>query len=327
MSTSNFQGPTLDSGLTSKKSNYKNWAIGLLAVALIAVSSYTFVANNNSGNTISKQEATIAKVAEEKSNVQKSFDESLVRLDSMKTVNSGLESKLTDNNNEIAKTKNEIRSILNKKNATAAELGKAKNLIAVLNTKITGMEQEVARLNQENQTLTQDKMALIQDKEKLTQDLTATTVVKQDLEKKVDIASTLNASNIAITPVNVKNNGKEKVTTTAKRVDKLMISFVVDNRIIQPGSTDVYVCVIGPDGKPISAAQSGSGIFTTRDEGDKNFTAKVAVDLETAQKKNVEFAFTPDQNFQEGNYTIQLYQNGFKIGENNRELKKGGLFG
>ena len=170
-------------------------------------------------------------------------------------------------------------------------------------------------------------MALIQDKEKLTQDLTATTVVKQDLEKKVDIASTLNASNIAITPVNVKNNGKEKVTTTAKRVDKLMISFVVDNRIIQPGSTDVYVCVIGPDGKPISAAQSGSGIFTTRDEGDKNFTAKVAVDLETAQKKNVEFAFTPDQNFQEGNYTIQLYQNGFKIGENNRELKKGGLFG
>ncbi|UEG49545.1 hypothetical protein LK994_12965 [Ferruginibacter lapsinanis] len=326
MSTTNYQGPTIDSGHVSKGTDYKNWIIGFLVVALLSVSSYTLVANNETDDMISRQEATITKVAEERSNIQRSFDESLVRLDSMKTINSGLESKLVDNSNEIAKTKNEIRSILNKKNASAAELGKAKNLIAVLNTKIAGMEQEVARLNQENQTLTQDKIVLTQEKEKLTQDLTATTIVKQDLEKKVDVASTLNASNIAITPVNVKNNGKEKVTTTAKRVDKLLISFVVDNRIIQPATTDVYVCVIGPDGKPVSAAKSGSGIFTTREEGDKNFTAKVAVDLETAQKKNVEFAFTPDQNFQEGNYTIQIYQNGFKIGENNRELKKGGLF-
>ena len=50
------------------------------------------------------------------------------------------------------------------------------------------------------------------------------------------------------------------------------------------------------------------------------------VDLETAKKKNVEFAFTPGANFQKGNYTIQIYQNGFKIGEGTRELKKGGLF-
>ena len=44
------------------------------------------------------------------------------------------------------------------------------------------------------------------------------------------------------------------------------------------------------------------------------------------QKKNVEFAFTPADKFQLGTYTIQIYQNGFKIGEGTRELKKGGLF-
>jgi hypothetical protein len=52
----------------------------------------------------------------------------------------------------------------------------------------------------------------------------------------------------------------------------------------------------------------------------------VPVDLETAKQKNVEFAFVPGQNFQQGNYTIQIYQNGFKIGEGTRMLKKGGLF-
>jgi hypothetical protein len=56
------------------------------------------------------------------------------------------------------------------------------------------------------------------------------------------------------------------------------------------------------------------------------YTAKMPVDLETAKKKNVEFAFTPGTNFVQGNYTIQIYQNGFLIGQGTRELKKGGLF-
>jgi hypothetical protein len=324
MSTTNF--PSASTNTPAPGKNYKNAIIGVLAVALVGVGGYAVVDKNKTGEVIQQQETTIAKVSTEKSDIQKSFDGSLARLDSMGSINKDLETKLKSKSSEIAKTKNEIRSILNKKNATNAELAKAKTLIAELNGKITGMEQEVARLTQENQTLTQDKVVLTADKEKLTTDLTATTVAKVELEKKVDVASTLNASNIAITAINVKKNGKEKITTTAKRVDKLLISFDVDNRIIQTGSTDVYVCVIGPDGKPISTEKLGSGTFTTREDGDKAFTAKVPVDLETAKKKNVEFAFVPGENFQKGNYTIQIYQNGFKIGEGIRQLKKGGLF-
>jgi hypothetical protein len=150
--------------------------------------------------------------------------------------------------------------------------------------------------------------------------------VKQDLEKKVDVASTLNASNIAIKPIKVKANGSEKITLTAKHVDKLVISFDVDNRIAQSGKTDLYVLVTGPDGKPIDADPLTGGTFTTREEGDKTFTAKVPVDIETAKKKNVEFTFTPGTGFQQGNYTIQIYQNGFLIGQSSQVLKKGGLF-
>ena len=233
---------------------------------------------------------------------------------------------LTEKNSEIAKTKAEIRSILNKKNATTAELTRAKLLITSLNDKITVMEADMARLTQDNQVLTQDKVVLNQEKAKLTEDLTATTIIKEDLTKKVDIASTLNASNIAITPVNVKSGGKEKITATAKRVDKLMISFDVNNRIAAPGMTDVFVIVTGPDGKPVSAEALGSGTFTTREEGDKSFTTKLPVDVVTAQKQNVQFSFTPPANFMQGKYTIQIYQNGFMIGEGVRELKKGGLF-
>lgn len=324
MNTSNVETPYRQEDTGNKG---KNIVIGVLAACLLGLGIYTISDKNKSGEQITQQQTQIAKVSEEKTDIQKNFDASLARLDSFSTLNNDLQGKLTAKNTEITKVKKEIRSILNKKNATAAELSRAKKLIDDLNGKITSMEADIARLTDENKTLSADKVALTADKEKLTQDLTTTTTVKQELEKKVDIASTLNASNIVVTPINIKKNGKEDVSSKAKKVDKLLISFDVDNRIAQPGSsTDVYVLVMGPDGKLISPADTNSATFTTREEGDKPYTAKVPVNLE-AKKKNVEFGFVPGTTFQTGSYKVQIYQNGFLIGEGTTQLKKGGLFG
>lgn len=321
MSNNNFP-ETVTQPKTQPK-NFKNLIIGLLGAGVLALGGYLAYDKNKTGQAIKQQETKISVIAEEKSNLQTSFDASLARLDSMTTVNNGLQDQLEKRKIDIAKIKLDIRSILNNKNSTAAELLKAKDLITSLNFKITGLEQDIARLTEENKTLTNDKVVLTQQKEKLNQDLEKTTIAKQDLEKKVDVASTLNVSNIVITPVNVKSSGKEKVSTTAKRVDKLMISFDVNNRIAQTGITDVYVLVIGPDGKVIN---TGTETFSSREEGDKTFTAKLPVEIETAKKKNVEFSFAPGTAFQQGNYKILIYQNGFLIGEGAQELKKGGLF-
>ena len=307
-------------------SKTKTTAIVVLAIAFVGSLGYAIISNNNGTQTIEQNHTQIAKVSDEKSDIQKNFDESLVRLDSMTSVSHAMTGQLTGLNKQIAKKKAEIRRILNDKNASAADLAKAKQIIADLNDKISAEEQDVANLTQTKTQLTQDKMGLVQDTTTLDSNLLVTNTAKQGLEKQVDIASTLNATNIAIVPVDVKSNGKEKITTTAKRVNKLLIKFDVNNRIAQSGSTDVYVVVTGPDGKSVIAPANGSGTFTTRDEGDKSFTAKVPVDIETAKTKNVQFAFTPGSAFQQGNYTIQIYQNGFKIGEGTRELKKGGLF-
>ncbi len=308
------------------RKNYKNTVIGILALAFAGTGGYLIYDKNKNKEVIVQQQTQIAQVTDEKSDIQKSFDGSLARLDSMTGVNAALENKLSQKNSEITKTKNEIRSILNKKNATVAELSRAKVLIASLNDKITTMEQDMVRLTNDNQVLTNDKVVLTQEKEKLNVDLTTTTVIKEELEKKVDIASTLNANNIAIIPVNVRKNGEEKNTATAKRVDKLVISFDVNNRIAQTGTTEVFVLIIGPDGKPISTEALGSGTFTTREEGEKSFTTKLPIEVETAKRKSVQFSFTPGADFQQGSYTIQIYQNGFMIGEGTKELKKGGLF-
>ncbi|MFT4024307.1 MAG: hypothetical protein QM664_11045 [Flavihumibacter sp.] len=324
MSTSNYPSAT---PTQEPRKDYKGLIIALLAAGLMGTWGYLLWNNSKNEQTIQQKEATIAQVTDEKTELQRNFDASLARLDSVTGSNNALEGKLTERNSEITKLKGEIRSILNKKNATAAELTRAKELINTLNDKVAGLEQEVARLTAENTQLNTDLTAEKGKTTQLTSDLATTTSAKQELEKTVDIASTLNAYNIAVTPVKEKGNGKEKVTTSAKKVDKLVVSFDVDNRIAPAGATDVYVVVTAPDGKVVSQDALASGTFTTREEGEKSFTAKVPVTIETAKKTAVEFGLKQPERFQKGNYKIEIYHNGFKIGEGTRELRKGGLFG
>lgn len=64
----------------------------------------------------------------------------------------------------------------------------------------------------------------------------------------------------------------------------MVVSFDVANRIITPGSTDLYVLVIGPDGQAITSGPA-TGLFTTREDGDKTYTAKVSIILKLQKPK------------------------------------------
>jgi regulator of replication initiation timing len=308
------------------KKDYKNLVIGLLAAGFLGTWGYLLWNNNKQEQVQTQQQAQISKVTDEKGQLQKNFDDALVRLDSLTGTNNKLTSQVNEGNGQIAKLKKNIRGLLNKQHLTDAEKKKAEDLIKELNDKIGNLEQQVAQLTQDNQQLTANNTQLTTDKQALTTDLATTTTAKQNLEKQVDVASTLNASNITITPMHEKKDGKDKATTTAKRVNKLVIGFDVSNRIAQTGQTDVYVSITGPDGKPISVPALGSGTFTTRDEGDKIFTAKVPVDFEAGKTKAVQFAWKQNSEFVKGDYKIEIYHNGFKIGEGVQTLKKGGLF-
>jgi hypothetical protein len=309
------------------KKDYKNLVIGLLAAGFLGTWGYLLWNNNKQEQIQTQQQTQISKVTDEKGQLQKNFDDALVRLDSLTGSNNKMASTINERDGQVSKLKGQIRGLLSKQHLTEAEKKKAEDLIKELNDKVSGLEQQVAQLTQDNQQLTADKTQLTQDKEKLTNDLSTTTAANTDLTKKVDIASTLNASNIAVTPMHERKDGKDKETTTARKVNKLVISFDVANRIAQTGIADVYVCITGPDGKPISVPALGSGTFTTRDEGDKIFTAKVPVDFEAGKSKSVQFAWKQNSEFVKGDYKIEIYHNGFKIGEGTRELKKGGIFG
>jgi hypothetical protein len=130
-----------------------------------------------------------------------------------------------------------------------------------------------------------------------------------------------------IAPIKIRKSGKEKETTTAKRVDLLRISFNLDeNRIAPSGSKELYVAVTAPDGRPVTMA-SGSGTFDTREDGSKTYTNIVTVPYEQGKRATVGFDWKQEGRYQLGEYKIEVYHNGFKIGEGKTSLKKGGIFG
>jgi predicted nuclease with TOPRIM domain len=301
----------------------KNIIIGVLAAGLLGTWAYFLYDKNETQREDKEQVAQISSATTERDSVRAEYEATLQRLDALTGENNTIKGELSDRESEINKLKNEISRVLNNKNASDAELRRVKGLIAQLNSTIANLEVENARLTGENQQLASVNTQLTGEKQVLESNLQVTTMEKEELAQTVDVASTFSASNISITPVDERRNGKEKTNSKAKKVDKLVLSFDVENRVARSGPADLYVIVTGPDGKVISDANS---TLTTRNDGDREFTYRTTIDYEQGTRKAISFPIRQD-NFQTGDYKIEIYQNGFKIAEGVRALKKGGLFG
>ena len=233
---------------------------------------------------------------------------------------------LTTKDKDIQEFKLKVQTILNNKNATAEELRQAKGLIEQLKGNINVYTAEIEKLKGEKIKLTEEKRTITEERDVVKKNYDSATSVIKEKEDIIDIGSTLHASNFNI--IGLKSNGtKEKETTTAKRVDKLKISFDLDeNRITQSGAKDIFVCITAPDGTPVAVEALGSGKFVTRDGVEKLYTKKVQVSYVQGEKQSISVQWQQNSEFQTGSYRIEVYNNGFKIGEGVRTFKKGGLF-
>ncbi|MEJ7588382.1 MAG: hypothetical protein WKI04_12545 [Ferruginibacter sp.] len=278
--------------------------------------------------TLQQKDTQLFSVRTEKDTLQSLLDEATNRYDLLKTTNAKKDSTITTKDREIAEKKSRIQGLLSKANATTAELREAKRLIASLNADIQGYKEQVEILKGQNVQLAKEKEAVTQEKIIVEKNFDSAKTVIKEKEDLIDVGSTLHVSNFNIAGVQEKKSGKEKVTTTAKKVDKLRITFDLDeNRIADSGPKELYVSITAPDGTPLAVEALGSGKFTTRDGDEKFFTHKVEINYTQGQKQTVSFDWKQNTNFATGSYKIEVFHNGFKIGEGVRIFKKGGLFG
>jgi hypothetical protein len=311
-----------------KNNNSRNILTAILVIALLGTWGYIIFDKSKTREEKDNLTTQIITSDSAKNELQRELDDAAMRLDALKTSNVKADSLLQTKDKDIQALKSKVQAILNDKNATAAQLSEARRLIAQLKGNIDTYTAEIESLKIANTQLTEEKRVVTEQRDVVQKNYDSANQVIKQKEDVIDIGSTLHASNFSIIGIQEKNSGKEKETTKAKRVDKLRISFDIDeNRITPSGPKDIYIAITAPDGKPVAVDALGSGRFVTRDGMERPFTKKIQINYVQGQKEPVRVEWSQNSDFQTGNYKIEIYNNGFKIGEGVRSFKKGGLFG
>lgn len=241
-----------------------------------------------------------------------------VKLDSTVSTRDSLQSELGANMTKIKTLKSEINGILGKKNVTDAELGIAKGKINELQQVITDLRRQNGSMEEEQKRLSLIMEQMNGDISGLQQNMKRLGDENKTLTEKINLASVFVASELKLSAVTVKGS-KEEETSQSKKTEKFVFSFLVQNNINEYNGAEVYVVIIGPDGHVIQNEGWESRTMDTKNEGKKEYTMKVRFDYERGEQKSQLFSLNADK-YQKGNYIMQIYHNGYMIGQTTRRL-------
>jgi len=320
MTENTFNTPAPGSSGSEKPRSRNGLIYGILIAALAGTWIYMLYDKNKTNETIVQQGTQIDSISSSRDALQQEYNAANARLDDLISQNSRMDSLVKTKDKELADVKARIQSILTNKNATQAELAEARRLIEQLKTNIAGYQETIERLEGE-------KLVLAGERDVARKERDSVGVVKDSLNKEVNLGSVLHASNIKLQPIQVKRNGKEVETSKAKRADMMRVIFDLDeNRIAATGDKEIYVAITAPDGSPLAVEALGSGRFSLEDGTEKLYTAKKTVAYVKGEKQTVSMDWKQNSDFKPGDYSVEIYHNGFRIGQGKVNLRKGGLF-
>lgn len=240
-------------------------------------------------------------------------------LDSTKSTAGQLKGELQTKLSEISKLRNEIATILKKNNINKEDMDLARSktielqrLVAELQNKNTSIEDEKKQI-----TVVLDKVNVqVKDLEGNVQKLDQENKV---LTEKVNLASAFVASELKLSSVTVKND-KEQETNLAKKTSKLVISFAVKNNVTQYENADIFVVITQPDGRILKNEDVWEATTINIQNGSRiNYTRKIRFEYEKGETKQLIFSLNTEE-YLKGTYTLQLYHNGYMIGQTMKML-------
>lgn len=227
---------------------------------------------------------------------------------------------LKSNNISAGALQSKIRnyeSILTQKDALIAKL-KAEN--QELLSSNTDLGTQVQTLNANNTELQGQKASLETERTGLNEKVNIYTAENKKLSEKVSMAAALRATNVKVYGITSGGREKDKTAYRAKKVDKIKIAFNLPaNNLTTQEAKEVIIRLLGPDGAIISDEATGSGIFTYNGQ-QTVFTTKQNVNY-TNSNQLAEIIYSRNQKYASGKHNIELFSEGYKIGEGSFEVK------
>lgn len=142
----------------------------------------------------------------------------------------------------------------------------------------------------------------------------------KELADKVTQAAALRAENINVYAISNKGKESDGGVYKSKKVDKIRITFYLqENPLTNKEAKMIYLRIIDPSGSTVADMATGSGNFGYHGR-DLTYTAKQRIVYDDSHQ-SVEFIYSRGQAYKEGKHVIELYAEGFKIGEGTFEVK------
>jgi hypothetical protein len=143
---------------------------------------------------------------------------------------------------------------------------------------------------------------------------------KRQLAEKVTIASALKAESLEISAINERGKERDRGEYRAKQIDRIKVAFNLgENNVAKIETKDIYMRLIEPDGAAVFDMATGGGTFMFNGQ-ETFYTAKQEILFDNT-KQPVSFVFSKGTPYKSGRHTVELYADGFKIGEGNFVVK------
>ena len=235
------------------------------------------------------------------------YDELQIRI-----TNDSLQDKLEQ---EKLKTQQLLEELRQTKATDAAEITRLKKELKTVRAVLRSYVVQIDSLNRLNEELQKENKRVKARYSEASRKIDKITEEKENLTKKVSLASQLDAIGITFTPL--KKNGKE--AKKIKDAKKLAIGFTIAKNITtETGEKTIYVRILKPDEDVLS--KSAGDTFTYENK-ELRYSIKKYIEY-NGEEQQVKVYWDIEEFLQAGTYKVHIFADGNMIGSNSFTIKK-----
>jgi cell division protein ZapB len=228
--------------------------------------------------------------------------------------------KLGGDVEDLKKAKAEVEKELKRSNARSSKaLAELKDRLDGYEELLKVKDEEIEKLKTVNKELFTENRTLKTKQNKLSDSITSLTKNKQELASKVALASQLKAENIVVKALNEK--GKERDSPFKNRwFKKLKVEFnLAENKIAPIEGKKILIRITDTNNQVIFDQSRGSGTFMLNNK-EEFYTAAQEILFDNTRQK-LTFLYEKGSDYAEGNYLVEVFTEGYKMGEVRFEVK------
>lgn len=220
---------------------------------------------------------------------------------------------------EIEEKRKLIEDLQKQVEAGNYDISKLKRETRTLRDIMKHYVKEIDSLNTLNKTLVYERDSVSTE---LSSERERRMALKGEKDKLFEIGSIIKATGMKVSALNVKGKNKEGETTKARRTDKIMVSFKLNENLIAPkGPRNIFVRIVTPDGKEWCDSPDAEHMFKFGES--KGFYAMKRTINYDNQDLQVEMVLRrkDTRELQPGKYVVGVYMDHFQLGTTTLELE------